>query len=160
MTIAAKWLHFEIGKFYNFRNIRRNVCVNRLLMNKVWCKWQAANFSCLLSNTKESGKEKLTSSGLWMMSSEVNNESTKLNSLGFPKEISIRIGFYQSRYYRNYYLTTAKNYNPENTYFWCTWIAYLTVLVTRTNIPLTYSAKPGKKNNYKCTSPLFAHKAI
>lgn len=108
MTIAAKWLHFEIGKFYNFRNRRRNVCVNRLLMNKVWSKWQVANFSCLLSNTKESGKEKLTSSGLLMMSSEVNNESTKLNSLGFPKEISIRIGFYQSRYYRNYYLTTAK----------------------------------------------------
>lgn len=32
----------------------------------------------------------------------------KLNCWGFPMELSIRIGFYQSKYYRGCYLTTSK----------------------------------------------------
>jgi len=43
------------------------------------------------------------------MSCKVNIKSTKPDCLGFRKKINFRIGFYQKKNYRSYYVTTAKN---------------------------------------------------
>lgn len=88
--------------------MNKNACVNKTQLDKFWSKWQAANLSCPLQNTKELREEKLIPSGLWKMQCEGNNKSMKLNCCGFPMEPSIRTRSYQSKYYRGCYLTTAK----------------------------------------------------
>lgn len=104
--------HSKMAAFWSWQVLQllkhKKKHVNSPPMNMVWCKWQVPNSSCPLSSKKGSGKQKLISSGLWIKSCEVNDKSTKQNCLGFPKQNSIRIGFYQGKNYRSYYLTIAQ----------------------------------------------------
>lgn len=106
MTTAAKWLLFEILQLPKCKK-----CCHRSWMNKVWCKWQVANFSCPLSNTKERGKKLIPVHYEWWPVKLVTN-TRNWTVWGFPTEI--RIIFYQSKYYRSYYLTATKTAIQED----------------------------------------------